>query len=226
MNIRKSHALLAAALLPALPLLLSCSKQAPPPQAAAPPPSQASPVPDDGDTSTPKKVSLAFVSALVAGDIPGMRALATGTGGQVFTYYSGLADLVASQHIFVEALRAKFGDTCSLPPEIEHLGNLPPMPANYDQLAEKIDGDTATLVDPAGHAGVKLKKVDGAWKVDLDSADAALPPGVPERMAAQQQQFATIKKGFNQATAKILDGTYTDCKTALADVMAVVKPQQ
>ena len=213
MNLQKARAFCATlALVPAV-FSFSCSKQP-------------APVAPTADTSSPKKVSLAFASAMVAGDSAAMRSMAVGTGGHLFAYYSSLADLVASQHLFTETLKAKFGDACKLPPEIEHIGNLPPMPANYDQLVERIDGDTATLVDAAGHPGVKLKKVDGNWKVDFATADAALPPDAPAILAGQLQQLASTKKSFDQATAKIIDGTYSDCKTALDAVMAVLGLQQ
>ena len=231
MRIQKSPCVIAMiAIFPAI-AFLSCSRHAtppdagatPPPLVLAPPQPGATPAPAPGDdSSSPKKAALAFASAMVAGDAARMRTLATGTDGKLFAYYSGLAEMVQAQHILTEALKQRFGDDCQLPAEIEHIGNLPPMPANYDQLAEKIDGDSATLVDSAGHAGVKLKNVDGAWKVDLEAADAALQPDALAGMPREEQHFAAMRKAFDQVAANIIDGKDPDCKAATDDLTAAI----
>jgi hypothetical protein len=230
MNLRKVTALAAALALAPAAIFISCSKrQAPPLQADATPPvltPPQAPRPPPPDPSSPKGVSLAFANAVAAGDAAAMRKLAAGADSRMLAYYAGFTDLVASQHLFTTALKARFGDDCLLPPEIEHLGNLPPMPSNFDELTEKIDGDKAVLVDASGHTGVRLRKVDGNWKVDFDAVDAALPPGAAESIATAQQQFAATKKGFDQTTAKIIDGTYTDCQSALDGLKTALGPQQ
>lgn len=216
----------AALLLPSVFLASSCSKKPETaPQPVQPPPlaqlltPQAPPA---ADASTPKAASLAFANALVAGDIPAMSNVVQGTDTRLFAYYAGLAEVVASSRIFVTALKSQFGDETLIPPQIEHLGNLPPMPSNYEELTEQIDGDRAVLVDTRGHPGVRLVKVDGAWKVDLITTESLLTPDAAAALTQARGQFATMKKGFDQATAKILDGTYTDSKAALEGAKAAL----
>ncbi len=175
MNRRKKHVFFPA--LASLPLLflLSCSKHpaASPPAASPPPPAVA--VTPAVDTSTPKKASLAFAGAMVSGDTDKMRSLAVGTNGQVFAFYTALAEMVGAQRRFKMVLAAKFGDTVSLPPEIEAIGSMNPVPPDEASWTEKIDGDTATLVDATGHAGWKFKKwmETGRW--------ISTPPMPPSR---------------------------------------------
>ncbi len=80
-------------------------------------------------------------------------------------------------------------------------------------------------MDASGHAGVRLKKVGGDWKVDLRAAEALLPPGGAAELDKEREQFAATKKGFNETTAKILDGAYTDCQSALDGVKAAIGAQ-
>lgn len=215
---------LAAALLLPLALFSSCSKKPEASQPVQPPLTQPliQQVPNSADTSTPKAASLAFANALVAGDIAEMGRMVEGTNTRMFAYYSGFAGVVASERIFATALKARFGDDTAIPPEIEYLGNLPSMPSNYDDLTEQIDGDRAVLVDPGGHPGVRLRKVGGTWKVDLITADSVLSADAIATLDKSRDQLVAIKKGFDQSTAKILDGTYTDPKSALAGVKAAI----
>ena len=197
------------ALLPAL-FFISCSKQ--------PAASQAAPGAAP-DSPAPKKVSLAFARAVASGDIGGMKSVAIGTTGRVFAFYVSLANTVTAEHRFKAALVARFGDDCEIPPDIESIGNMNPLPPDYDSLTEKIDGDTATLVNAAGKGGLKFKKITGEWKVDFDAVDAGLPAGGAENMARQQAIFDATVKAFDVVTAKIAKGVYPDCKAAVDDVM-------
>lgn len=230
MNLRKVTALAAALALAPAAIFTSCSRRQAPLQADATPPvltlPQAPPEPvSTPDPSSPKGVSLAFANAVAAGNAEAVRKMAAGTDSRMLAYFTSFADLVASQHLFATALKARFGDDCQLPPEIEHLGHVPSMPSNFDELTEKIDGDKASLVDGSGHAGVRLKKVDGNWKVDFEAVDAALSPDDTANIAKAQQQFAATKKGLDQTTAKIIDGTYTDCQSALDGLKTAIGPQ-
>ena len=207
----------------------ACSKHAgSPPQALATPPVLSLPVapPAAGaDDPEPKKTALAFANALAGGDIATAAKMVEGTDTRTFAYFAGFAQVVASEHLFAAALKSRFGDAATIPPEIEHIGNLPSMPSNYDQLTEQIDGDKAALIDASGHTGVHLKKVDGTWKIDLFAAEASLPPGAAENLDKTAKQFAAAKKCFDQATAKILDGSYPDSKAALDAVKAAANPE-
>jgi hypothetical protein len=225
MNSPKNRRRLTALASVPLLFLLSCSKQAVPPQTAASPPNSPPPSRDvvpAVDASTPKKASLAFAAAMVSGDTDKMRSVAVGTDSQVFVFYTALAEMVGAQRKFKAVLTAKFSDACKIPPEIDAIGNMNPIPPDNDSLTEKIDGDTAMLVDASGHPGLKFKKIGNAWKVDFDAADADLPAGGSGNMARQQEMFEATKKGFDIATDKIIDGSYTDCQAAIDDVMAAM----
>ncbi|HWB58225.1 MAG TPA: hypothetical protein VG733_01985 [Chthoniobacteraceae bacterium] len=197
---------------------------APQPQAgtATPPPAAGE---DAGpDLSTPKGVALAFANAVAAGDEDAMSKLVIGNGTHSYAYYAGVAEVVSAEHVFEMALKSRFGDSCELPREIESLGHLPTMPANFDELKEEIDGDKASLADASGHVGVRLKKVDGAWKVDFYAADAASEPGETEDKDKAREQIAAARKGFDQVSTKLIEGKYTDCKTAIDAVKEAIGP--
>ena len=122
------------------------------------------------DLSTPKSAGASFVRALESGDVNAVKAVTLGSE----TDYRLMEVLAAADHAGKELERAaieKFGDAGK---EVASLGAGGNSEKDLADSRVKEDGDSAVLArkdDPDAKHALKLKRVDGAWKIDL----AALP---------------------------------------------------
>jgi hypothetical protein len=171
---------------------------------------------DQPDPSSPKGVAAAFFKAMESGDAATARSLATGQEKQLAV----IDLLVPVFHSFKELETAavkKWGDegrkTLS-----QGQGGGPGSPDFNEQLKtakEEITGDTATITPANASANVdkkdqlKLKKVDGKWKLDM----ASLPSEGIDDPAATKMLSAVAEVAKSTAT-EIDQGKYASAKDA------------
>lgn len=139
------------------------------------------------DTSTPKNTALTFAKAVMAGDMDTVHKTATGTDAQ-FAAVKTFSDVVAAMRRYEEAAMKKFGDEGKLSREVNK-----DLAEEVDAAEEKIEGDTATLINKKNPAKrpMKLKKDAGGWKVDLSNME-------------KDEEMARIK-AMGQAEITVLD---------------------
>lgn len=117
--------------------------------------------------STPKDTVISFAKALDAGDAASIKQLVTGTDKQV-AMMEGAGNMMSAMKRMQDAAVAKWGDAGKAiagemgKPSDEILKNI-------DKAEIKEEGDTATFKGQNDKETVKLKKVDGKWKIDLAS---------------------------------------------------------
>lgn len=115
------------------------------------------------DLSTPKAAALVFAKAMEAGDAAGAKA-ASICNADGAKFLEVMTDIIKNGRKLEEAAVAKFGDAG------KNLGNMESMDMakNLENSEVKEEGDSATItIKDSPEKPVKLKKVDGAWKVDM-----------------------------------------------------------
>lgn len=164
------------------------------------------------DLSTPKKAAMAFATALAAGDEQAMRAASTGTD-EDFKGLLVLSETLRAMKRFQTAAVKKFGDDAKAIPDMSAA-----MSRQIEASDEKIDGDTATLVNkdrPDRHPAT-LRKLDGRWKMDLKSISEG------PQFARMKETAAKATKAIDGVTADVAAGkfpTFQDAMRALDETM-------
>jgi hypothetical protein len=181
------------------------------------------------DFSSPKAAVTSFFNAMKDADEAAAKNASVGTKEQQESLVMMMRTMVATRKLG-EAAKAKFGEeetTRAFGPEImAGPERFDKESANMAKADEKIDGNTAVLTlkpeEPTSATSqprtarpempMKLQKVDGKWKIDLATLEAA-PAGQPQPSPDQQlKMFDTIGKVLGQCSADIAAGKY---KTAL-----------
>jgi hypothetical protein len=166
------------------------------------------------DASTPKGAANAFFNALKTGNVDAAKALVTGSEKQV-AVVELMVPLVNGFKLLDNALIKKWGDeghkALSLGLGVPHTFDLSD---DLKNTTETITGDTAVLAQATPKDGqrkepVKLKKVDGQWKLDMSSIPAEILDD--PKAAKVLKSMADIAK----ATAKEVEqGQYATPKAA------------
>lgn len=154
------------------------------------------------DYSTPKSAVKSFYVALVTGSTDSARAAITD---------SAQGDLVVEIKSLVEAVRAaqkeavtRFGDSGK-----SVSGDLPTL-EDVDTASEQIDGDRAVLTVERSRRSVKLRKVNGVWKVDVFSL-----LGIDAKNAeAVKRGLASGARVARQIAQQIKDGQFATAHAA------------
>jgi hypothetical protein len=174
------------------------------------------------DLSSPKAALTTLANALDQGDKEVAKAAIAGDAQQM-KFVDGMVDLMKGMKELQTAAKEKYG---SVPDEMPGIDK---MLAQVDQAEVKEEGDTATVTMPeekrpegapaptpeesaasAKARELKLKKVDGDWKLDA----ATLMQG-QELTDEQLQQFNSMSKAASETAKEIKDGKYPDYQTAM-----------
>jgi len=176
------------------------------------PPTRAADAPD---LSTPRKAAIAFAKGVESGDMTAVKATAIGTDSDYKLVESIMGLIGANKELRAAAIE-KFGED-GKQISTEDLSNIS---KQMEQGDEKIDGDTATVGKPDEKDPMKLKKIEGNWKVDLAS--------IPEK-EQMTKAMPKMRKVMTGAAADIKAGKYKtieDAKTAVGQqIFAVVAEQ-
>ena len=170
---------------------------------------------DAAAAESPRKVAIAFAKGVETGDMAAVKATAVGTESD-YTFVQAIMGLIGANKELRAAAIEKFGED-GKQISTEDLSNIS---KQMEQGDEKIDGDNATIGKPDEKDPMKLKKVDGAWKVDLAS--------IPEK-EQMSKAMPKMQKVMSDAAADIKAGKYKsidEAKTAVGQqIFAVVAEQ-
>jgi hypothetical protein len=158
------------------------------------------------DLSTPKAAAKAFAAAMKSGDAETAKAASTGGDAK---FIEAMAVGMGNFKKLREAAVARYGD------EGKSMGGAAgddtDLEKMVDDSTEQVAGDTATLTRKTGKP-MKLKKVDGVWKVDaadMAGPGAAMGATMMERMGKAAKETAdeiTAGQHKTAAEAKIAFG--------------------
>ncbi len=165
---------------------------------------------DGDDLSTPKGAAQTFASAMESGDVETAKRASTGADPKMI---ETMAKAMGSMKKLKEAAISKFGDEGKR--ITSDSGDLD-LTRKVNEAEEKIEGDTATLTTK-GDMGtpMKLKKIDGSWKVDgSEMAGPAAGMGIA--------MFEAAAKAADELANEISAGKYKtadEAKTAMTQKM-------
>ena len=152
-------------------------------------------------SSTPKGAMKALLEAMHRADAADVKAISINADPQLIDLMCALSTATAKSR---DAATAKFGDAAKdvFPDNWTAAGK------GVDQAQVKEEDDTATLASaPNTFSGaIRLKKIDGIWKVDFASipgmADAAAMRSMTQKMVDANDEVADEIKAGKYATAQ------------------------
>lgn len=151
---------------------------------------------DKADLSTPKSAAKAFAHAVISNDADTAKQAATGAESKTI---EGVVALAANLMKLQAAAKSKFGDNAFGDNDLKQFVEIE---KQVDAATEKDDGDSATFASATDPEFLKLKKIDGNWKVDLSDLQKA------------SALFDVFNKAAVETTNEINDGKYKSSKEA------------
>jgi hypothetical protein len=141
------------------------------------------------DLSEPRAAARTFLTAVMANDTATVRASSIGTDAENQTV-DALGTVVAAQKKLYDAVKTKFGE------QAQGLGQMrsPDFNEKLDEAEVQVSGDTATIVSKEPNAKpLKLRKMDGSWKVELSTMqlnNAQMPPDKMKQVGSAMDEVA------------------------------------
>jgi hypothetical protein len=163
---------------------------------------------DAVDLSTPKKAALAMIKAVSEADVPGLRATCVGTE-EHFKTMEGAMSVLELARKMQQAAIDKFGAQGKQVGAYLVGPGYAVVAARMESFEEVITGDVATVGMNGDPNPARLKKVDGAWKVDLDVMKED-----PAQMAREEAVKQALVKILTDVTADIVAGKYQTAREA------------
>ena len=166
--------------------------------------------------TTPTEAMITYTRAAMAAEWPAVEAALIGSDDR----RANIQHLMRRNKIQVDRLRAydahfggdKATDSYELRPEIEK---------KLRETPVTIDGETATMTVENGDAEndipplqVTFKKVDGSWKLDLDSYAQFMPRMSPAELAKANQLLSAYERANKEIIARVQAGTYASREDA------------
>jgi hypothetical protein len=157
------------------------------------------------DLTTPKGAALAFGNSLLSGDVAAMRASSTGSDAD-YKMMETLQTMISAMKRLTEAAAIKYGKDNPISKSAGEFN----IAAELEKSDAKVEGDSATIVNkdkPDEKNPMKLKKVNGEWKVDLTS--------LPKDNVSDLLKIAPVMTGIaNEVTKDINAGKYAKAEDA------------
>jgi len=143
------------------------------------------------DVADARNTARSFVQALAKGDADGAKAcLAPGVAdADTGKFIDALAAMMLGRTKLDDAAVAKFGDQAK-PPADPGLA----MVAQIDKADGAVDGDTVVLSHPKDPNPLKLRKVEGAWKIIEVGNAQELQKALPRLQAATKAELETAQE--------------------------------
>ncbi len=163
------------------------------------------------DTSTPKATLIAFGKALEAGDVNGVKALTISDEKSDKLLEAFVPTIAAMKHLS-EVSVTKFGEAGKSIGNDSGKGFELARDVENAHITETGDTATATMKDSKSKDPIKLKKVNGQWKVDFASAMG--PQAKAEDIAKIAPMFTGMTKAANESAAEIEAGKYKTAEEA------------
>lgn len=163
---------------------------------------------EGSEYSTPKGAAESLAAAMEKGDVEGVKRASAGGDPKAV---EGMTKVVAAMKELNDAAVAKFGDQGKGIASNGPGGDLD-MARKVREAEVKIEGDTVTLTVKGDDDPLKLKKVDGEWKVDLSEMAgpaAAMGAAMFDGMASAAKQTAADIKAGKYKTAEEAEAAFT-----------------
>lgn len=164
---------------------------------------------DPAATATPKAVALQFAKAFTAGDVQGALDTSTGDENSGLVLEASLNSVNAHRRL-AAAAEKRFGKGANV------FGVRSSADSDLAQAVErgqeKVDGDAATVGDPASKQTLRLKKVNGAWKVDRSPLTQTGGTDIG-RMLPKVQEMTIA---YRDLAAELEAGKYKSANEAMA----------
>jgi len=160
------------------------------------------------DLSTPKSAAQSFAKAVTSADNAGIRATTTGTEEQ-YKMVEAMAGMFKSMSDLKAAAASKYGPENSISKDKDM-----DLAKDIDEAEFKTEGDVATMIkknNPDDKDPLKLKKIDGNWKVDLGSMSASESAQITKMAPA-------MKKAFDELRSEIEAGKHATADAAQAEM--------
>jgi hypothetical protein len=168
----------------------------------------------------PKTVVKKYFLAVVSNDIAGARMQAAPDPGNRLAAEM-LVRMTTCHRLVIDAAIKKFGDNAKSPQNLP-LSMVQFDPTLVDQSTEKIAGETAVVrikaVKDAPPISIPLKRMDGEWKMDLNSVLKL--PSSDVFVNAIREITDAIDQSARDVAADIAGGKFADAKTALTQSKA------
>lgn len=152
----------------------------------------------NNDLATPKGAAKAFATAMENGDAAAAKRASTGGDPQVIEAMAKLSGNMKKLH---DASVAKFGDQGKNLTEGGGGPNFSDWSKKIDEATVKEEGDTATLTQKDNAEPLKLKKINGEWKVDVS-------PMTGEMAGMGTAMFDSMAKAANETADEVKAGKY------------------
>jgi hypothetical protein len=180
------------------------------------------------DLSSPKSTIAAMFAAVHDADATALKRTFLADTTETSDLSSSYADLVVATRRLREAARTKFnsdGGNLAMARDGTTPGKAPPEQAAQLAAAQvQMDGDQATVTIPDRAMPIKLKRVDGAWLIDLADFAAGTPQQIGEQAELDRNLAAALKEAADEITA----GRYASAQEAESAVQqkihAVITP--
>jgi hypothetical protein len=163
----------------------------------------------DPELTSPKAVAVAFAKALQAGDDAAIRMVSVGPDENLKAAVA-VGRVMPALKRLRDACDNKFGAGNILSKTVAAGADLA---AQAGEAEYHVDGDAATAVRkdrPNEKDPLRLKRVDGKWKVDLTSMGLGA--------AGVAAKASDLTKVFDDATAEVTSGTYKTAQEAVAAI--------
>ena len=168
--------------------------------------------PSPADPASPRGTLEALIGAMQAGDTAKIKTLIATTNPTEEKMVDAMATMAVSQKKFRTAAQTAYGDGAKELTGDTEAGTAEGL-AKIDAAPESINGDTAT-VDPSGQPGVaplRLKKVDGQWRIPVSE----LARGVDQATIQQRlDDLAFMSKMMDESSDEVSRGMYKTPKDA------------
>ena len=152
---------------------------------------------DKLDLSTPKKAYKEFLKNAIKGDLGKLKKCVSAAPKGVKDLQEKLIKFTAVSYSFFYRMKETYGDEFEKALPKGAFGKMPKID-DIDKLECEIDGDSATLTAKDSDQQtppIKLKKVDGKWKIALFPDDVPDPQMISLLTAIMDQSIKMFEKG-------------------------------
>jgi hypothetical protein len=171
------------------------------------------------DTSNPKAAVKSLYGAVAKGDASALRSILLVDGDPQQQFVAGYAELIIAGKRLADAAKAKYPGVATA---FTQGTILPEDAAKIDSAKVSIEGETATVKVNDRDEPLKLRKVDGAWRVVVGTQEPGSAP-------AQRESQLTLLRGLTEAmNASAQDitadkfGSAQEAETAVKDRLGAV----
>jgi hypothetical protein len=167
----------------------------------------------EADRSTPQGAAKAFYAAVDQADRAAIRAAMLTENEQQEKLADAFADVIVAGRKLAQAARAEFGEAGeALGQGMVDRGDI----ERIDDAAVKVQGDTATIEVVNSLMPLKLRRVEGVWKLVVMDYAGASPQNLPKQIVLLQN----IASALDEAAEEIASDKYSTAADAEAAITA------